>query len=155
MWPPSTSFSDFLQDFTAYADSVATSSGKLLILGDFNIHVDNPDSVEGKRFINTLSGLNLEQHINTPTHIKGHTLDLIITRLSETVVAPMQSHAAVISDHLPLTFDLRIQKPPPVKVTITSRRLKDINAESFTDDVRQSATREKPCCRCRWSRKSI
>ena len=142
--PPNTSLSEFLQDFTTYADSVATSSGKLLILGDFNIHVDNPDSVEGRRFTNTLSGLNLEQHVNSPTHTKGHTLDLIITRTSETVVAPIQTHAAVMSDHLPMTFDLRIQKPPPLKVEITSRKLKSTNANSFTEDIRQSALVKNP-----------
>ena len=101
--------------------------------------MDNPDSVEGRRFSNTLSDLNLEQHVHSPTHTKGHTLDLIITRTSETVVAPIQTHAAVMSDHLPLTFDLRIQKPPLLKVEITSRKLKNINANSFTEDIRQSA----------------
>ena len=40
------------------------------------------------------SGLNLEQHVNSPTHTKGHTLYLIITRTSETVVAQIQTHAA-------------------------------------------------------------
>ena len=52
--------------------------------------------------------------------------------------------AAVMSDHLPMTFDLRIQKPPPLKVDKTSRKLKSINANSFTEDIRQSALVKNP-----------
>ena len=46
----------------------------LLILGDFNI---NPQSIVVS---NILNDLNLTQHIHEPTHNKGNTLDLIITR---------------------------------------------------------------------------
>ena len=49
----------------------------LLITGDINIHVDDPDAI---KFLDLLDSLGLVQHVKTPTHRCGHTLDLMIAR---------------------------------------------------------------------------
>ena len=45
-----------------------------------NIHVDVPDDPDAIKFLDLLDSLGLAQHVKTPTHRCGHTLDLIITR---------------------------------------------------------------------------
>ena len=60
----------FISDFSDFIDSVILSKEQLLILGDFNIHVDalnNPDSL---RFGDLLDSLGLEQHVTEPTQPK-------------------------------------------------------------------------------------
>ena len=57
--------------------------GNLLIVGDFNYHVDNTTSPETIKFNKILEMFNLQQHVNGPTHKKGHTLDLIMTRIGD------------------------------------------------------------------------
>ena len=52
---------------------------ELLIVGDFNIHVDSSNN-ESKGFLDILNANGLTQHVTSPTHQKGHTLDLVITR---------------------------------------------------------------------------
>ena len=52
----------------------------LLITGDINIHVDVPDDPDAIKFLDLLDSLGLAQHVKTPTHRCGHTLDLMITR---------------------------------------------------------------------------
>ena len=49
---------------------------ELLIVRDFNIHVDSSNN-ESKDFLDILNANGLTQHV---THQKGHTLDLVITR---------------------------------------------------------------------------
>lgn len=56
------------------------SYDRVLMLGDFNIHVCCP-SMSGftADFINLFESFNLVQSVNNPTHNKGHTLDLVLS----------------------------------------------------------------------------
>ena len=44
---------------------------ELLIVGDFNIHVDSSNN-ESKGFLDILNANGLTQHVTSPTHQKGH-----------------------------------------------------------------------------------
>ena len=50
---------------------------ELLIVGDFNIHVDSSNN-ESQGFLDILNTNGRTQHMTSPTHQKG--LDLVITR---------------------------------------------------------------------------
>ncbi len=52
----------------------------VVIVGDFNIHVGNPQDREAKQLCCVLDIYGLTQHVTEPTHTKGHTLDLIISK---------------------------------------------------------------------------
>ena len=54
--------------------------GILLTTGDFNFQVDCHSDSDAKNFADELQTLGLQQHVQVPTHLTGHTLDLIITR---------------------------------------------------------------------------
>ena len=61
--------------------------GPLLIAGDFNIHVDVPGNADSVCLKELLESMGLQQHVNVPTHESGHTLDLIITRQCDSLLA--------------------------------------------------------------------
>ena len=61
-------------------ESVILPKERLLVLGDFNIHVDVPNDIDAVKFLDLLESLGREQHVTEATHIFGHTLDLVITR---------------------------------------------------------------------------
>ena len=63
-----------------YLESVVMSPEPLLITGDFNIHVEVPNDSDAARFLESLTTLGREQHVDKSTLLSGHTLDLIITR---------------------------------------------------------------------------
>ena len=63
------------------------SSVPLLIEGDFNIHVDVPGNADSVCLKELLESMGLQQHVNEPTHESGHTLDLIITRQCDSLLA--------------------------------------------------------------------
>ena len=58
----------------------------MLVPGDFNIHVDVPNDIDAVKFLDLLESLGFEQHVTKPTHIFGRTLDLFITRRTETLL---------------------------------------------------------------------
>ena len=71
----------------------------MLITGDFNIHLDDPQDYNARKFLELLEGLGLEQHVDNPTHRDRHTLDLTITRMSECLVSHTHVEGQFISDH--------------------------------------------------------
>ena len=73
---PNTSMIDFGNELADHLKSHASNlTDKMLLMGDFNIHVDNPDTI---LLNDLLASYNLVNRINFPTHKLQHTLDLII-----------------------------------------------------------------------------
>jgi hypothetical protein len=62
----------------------------------------------------------------------------VITRSSEAVVKNIHTHAALMSDHNPITFNIETKKPGSVKKTISYRKLKDIDQNLFKQDIQMS-----------------
>ena len=73
-----TAMSVFLNEMTYFLTSLAVRPGELLVTGDFNIHVDDTNDPNSRRFLDILDSLNLVQHVTEPTHKAGHTLDLVM-----------------------------------------------------------------------------
>lgn len=80
------SISTFFAEFSDYLESVMCNE-PLVLLGDFNIHVDVPTDMDAIQFRDLLDSMGLQQHVKQPTHIHGHTLDLLITRQSDVIIA--------------------------------------------------------------------
>ncbi len=51
----------------------------ILIVGDFNIHVDNEKDALESTFIDIVNSIGVRQHVSGPTHYRNHTLDLILS----------------------------------------------------------------------------
>ncbi len=71
--------STFISDFSELLSIIHTNFNRAIILGDFNLHVDNQSDSLASEFLNMLNCTNFNQHVTQPTHNRGHTLDLIIT----------------------------------------------------------------------------
>lgn len=52
------------------------STEKLLITGDFNIHVESTSDFDACKLHDLFASMGLEQHVKEATHVHGHTLDL-------------------------------------------------------------------------------
>lgn len=92
----------FLQEWKQFLSHICTTTpSQLYILGDMNIHFDNPDIPNNKQIKNIMAGFDLKQHIYVPTHTNEHTIDLLFTR--DEPVYPLLKSISVtdlrISDH--------------------------------------------------------
>ena len=92
-----------------------------IILGDFNIHIEdltNADAI----FNNTMRALGLEQHVSGPTHVRGNTLDLIFTQLSNGSNITNTTLNGYILDHSMVTVNINIKKQ---KYLIETKDIRD------------------------------
>ena len=70
----------FFEEFSSLLEEVVVCSEELLIIGDFNFHMDDTADRYAAQFGSLLELFNLKQHVAVPTHRSGHILDLVISR---------------------------------------------------------------------------
>ncbi|KAI2647462.1 hypothetical protein H4Q32_023878 [Labeo rohita] len=127
-----------VHDFAGFIAYLSTLSSNIILLGDFNIHMDNPNLPLTKDFISCLDSFGFLQHITFPTHSKGHTLDLICC--SGVTPINITADELPITDHFLISFTveltLSIIKTPR---HITFRNIKNINLATLTTIIDSSA----------------
>src|SRR5258708_39023105 len=134
--PPSSSNAPFLTEFSTLLEDIISHPSEIIFFGDFNVHVDNPTSYNTAPFLTFLETYNLSQHINFPTHIHGHTLDLLITRSESNITSNICEFDPSISDHHAITFHLKVPSHTrPSQTTKFIRSLKSINITNFSNDI--------------------
>ena len=134
--------STFIEEFADYMESTILTPEPLLITGDINIHVDIPNDPDALKFLDLLDSLGLVQHVKTPTHRFGHTLDLIITREVNALVETTPISDCYLSDHCTVLCNLTLRKPMLSVKEISYRKIKAIDINAFKEDLKQSAL----CC---------
>lgn len=125
----------FIDEFADYLETLVLRQYSLLICGDFNIHVDDVSLPETKQFTELLESNNLQQHVQIPTHIHGHTLDLIITRKSDSVICTSPDSGHFISDHCAVLCHLRTSRPKINRKVISFRKIDEIDIDMFKSDL--------------------
>ena len=125
----------FISEFAEYLESFVLCTEPVLICGDFNIHVDNPADPDGEAFCDLLASMGLKQHVDTPTQIHGHTLDLIITRTTDSIVVDRPMADSFLSDHATVTCHLKMAKADLSIKTVSYRKTKSIDLDLFKTDI--------------------
>ncbi|XP_041467318.1 uncharacterized protein LOC121417647 [Lytechinus variegatus] len=125
----------FLSDFEDFIDHLNLNPGKPVLLGDFNVHFDCPDKQDVARFIRILSSSGLSQHVSGPTHRRGHTLDLVISRSSEGIVHSTRVIDSRMSDHAVIAIDVNLPKPPSLRTSMQRRKFGTIDHDIFEADL--------------------
>ena len=70
-----------------------------IILGDFNMHIEDTNNYNSKILINTMEALGLKQHVTAPTHYKGNILDLMFMEATSQIKVSQPIMLNFISDH--------------------------------------------------------
>uniref|UniRef100_A0A3B1ISB8 Reverse transcriptase domain-containing protein n=1 Tax=Astyanax mexicanus TaxID=7994 RepID=A0A3B1ISB8_ASTMX len=125
---------DFITELADFLTHLSSVSPNIILLGDFNIHVDNDNNPLTKDLLSCLDSFGLQQHTDFPTHIKGHILDLICC----SGVKPFDCKADSLpfSDHMFLSFGVNValSKSNPSR-NITFRKIKDINLDNLSSCI--------------------
>ena len=107
---------------------------ELLVVGDFNIHVDSSNN-ESKGFLDILNANGLTQHATSPTHQKGHTLDLVITREHSNLLSGSPivfisgvgvANSSSSLDHYAVLCYLNVTRPKTVYKSVKFRAFRKI-----------------------------
>ena len=121
----------FFEEFSSYLESVILSPEPLILSGDFNFHMDVPSDVDARVFSDLLTSMGLKQHVTVPTHISGHTLDLLITREHDPVICSAPVADRYLSDHASMLCTLNSLKPGHVVKELSYRKLKSFDLDSL------------------------
>lgn len=84
-----------------------------------------------------LSDVNLTQYVSWPTHLHGHTLDLIIAPSS--LDPHVEALSSTPSDHLPVLTTLNMTSPAATQTTsYPYRKIASIDTAQFISDIANS-----------------
>lgn len=116
---------------------------KSLIMGDLNFHLDIPTDRDTILFNSILDSCSMKQHVYEPTHLRGHTLDVVITKddcdlvsdISVTDPGLCDESGNLKRDHFAVSFCVSAAKPTFQKKTITYRKLRAIDINSLNHDL--------------------
>ena len=109
--PPSPSTTSFFEQFQSLLKEIHHTTENLVIIGDFNFHLKTTCS-NSKTFHSLIESFDLIQKVNFPTHIHGHTLDLVLTKSNNDNISNVHTTDA-FSDHFSISFTLNLSTPYP------------------------------------------
>ena len=127
----------FITEYTQLLDKLSTDTCKLIILGDYNVHYDKLSDPETANLLETSTCYNLTQHVSEPTHIAGHTIDLLYTRSDDDLITSCKTDT-LLSDHFAIHFSIKVGRPHPKKKVVISRKLASIDSTNFSSDIKAS-----------------
>ena len=133
----------FYEEFSRLLERIlGKHSGRLLIVGELNFHLDDSSNSHATKFKDILEAFNLKKLVKGATHVSGHTLDLSITS-DESLVKHVVVRDPALSDHYAVYCNLCLQKPQFAKKVVNFRRLRSIDMDSFREDIRSSSLIQK------------
>lgn len=134
------SIPSFLSDFDNFLGDVFLVAEKILVCGDFNIHLD-VNSNDTHQFNDIIESYGLQQLVKQPTHKSGHSLDVVIAShniVNEDSVDVLTRYSSqfLTCDHFGILFSLNccIQLNDDRKI-IKFRNYKNINHDNFKHDL--------------------
>ena len=140
--PPKGSVIEFCNSLAMILENnINTDKGKLLMLGDFNIHLDenNPNTII---FNNFLESFGLINYTTFFTHTAKYILDLVISNESTLVHSVLPGH--VLSDHLFVHATLKIVRPIPPQKTVRYGKYKNLDRNQFRQDLIDGFSEKSP-----------
>ena len=128
--------SQFYRELPLLLQYCNTMGGSPLIVGDFNVHVDNPSDYRTALLSSLFEDFGLVQSVTFPTHQKGHTLDLVLSRRDDRLLQSVHPDFTLdVSDHHCIVCTLHITRPTPAPVYVEARNFSNIDLASFKEDL--------------------
>ena len=97
-------------------------------------------------FLDVLESLGLQQHVNDPTHIHGHTLDLVITRIADNIIQEKPHVDRYFSDHASVLCKLVCYKPRLSHKKVNYRKIKSVDVSALVNDLAESSLCKNISC---------
>ena len=125
----------FTEQLPNLLDYVNSLTGHVCLVGDMNIHFDNPLQSLTKQTLSTLSLYGLVQVINEPTHRCGHIIDWVIVRPDDDIHRKSTVTDSLESDHYCTKsyFNISVSKPSTIYRTV--RNIANIDRPSFIAEL--------------------
>ena len=131
---PASSVVKFFEDFLSYVGFLSSLSSSFVICGDFNFHVDtmSPTVSEFKSVIDSCC---LSQYIDFPTHLHGHTLDLLMAPSKFSAISDVKG-SGFISYHKIISCVINFPSlDTSMQKIVTFHQYHKLNIDKFRSDL--------------------
>ena len=129
---------NFFAELTTFLEALATYRCPVVLLGDFNVHLEKIGNADADELKNLLASFDMCQHVQDTTHTARGCLDLVITQSEVKVTDTMVSNIG-FSDHCLVTCQLLVNLSEVDPIPVESRKWKGFSVESFKSDLSKSA----------------
>ena len=118
-------------------DSLFDTAEVLMIVGDFNVWIDEEGNSEAKKVETIMSAYGLSQLVSNPTIKSGHTLDHLYINEEQMIpeVEVCNGTFGISTDHFPVIIKIPFVEEEERKETVTYRPIKKMEIESFKTDL--------------------
>ena len=99
--------------------------------------MDMPDDPDTRHFVQLYSQLGFHQFIAEPIIVKGHILDIVLSRAGK-IVRSLTVENLNLSDHFFLVIGTDLSKPRVIRKAVKCRNVRGIGGSQFLDDLAQS-----------------
>ena len=103
----------FLDELTELLTTRLPNMENAIILGDFNMHIEDTKHYNNKISVDMMEALGLKQHVIEPTHQKGNILDLISTETTSQINVSQFNMHDIISDYRLISATISVKKMYP------------------------------------------
>ena len=129
----------FTQEFEEFLTELLELKGQTIIVGDFNINVNKQNDVDVENFARIINIHDMKQFVETKTHVKGGTIDLVITdgtftEKSLTARVDQSFH----TDHYPIKIQITGFKRANDNNTVIIKQVREwhkLDHAKFTQDL--------------------
>ena len=133
--PPTTSVLSFCTDLADVMEyNITTDMDNPIIIGNFNIHLDQPENPDTRTFNDFLDSMNLHNKVMFPTHTSLHTLVLVPEDLSNPVIETV-IRGDLFSDHHFIHTSPLLEKDELTNKLVLYQKIKKINTVAFGQDI--------------------
>ena len=133
-------FSIFQDELSSFIEQTVFKGDSTVIVGDFNVWVDDEEDQDAKKLLTLMSTYGLNQLVHEPTHRGGHTLDHIYINEFQIQITHevINDTLGLTTDHFPIVLGIPSTSVQANTRTIHYRKLQDVDMHAFRNDLQQS-----------------
>ena len=120
---------------TVWLASISGSFSNMIVLGDFNIHINDENDNEAGIFVDTMIALGFNQHMSFPMHRAGNILDLVFTETCNSIEVKSCRLGPIFSDHTAVKIVVTQSTQYIQRKLIKYRKLRDIDIDQLNNDL--------------------
>ena len=121
----------FTTDFAEWIPNITMQYKNTIILGDFNIHINDSMDANASIFQDVMAATGLSQCVDFPTHKLGNTLDLVSTKCRSNIAVSSCTRGPLWSDHFAVEMAFNTPKISLKCQELQYRKIKSIEAKLF------------------------
>ena len=129
-----------LDKFTKWLANISGPFSNMIVLGDFNVHINDENDNEAGIFVDTITACGFNQHVTFPIHWVSNILDLVFTETCNSINVKSCRPDSILNDHTVAEIVMAQPSQSIQRKLIKYRKLKDIDINQFNRDPEVSDT---------------